>query len=59
MRRRIDWWIDGIVRRVGNEGAVENVRSDLEAKRFALQQADALARRVAPPGARQRGRRIA
>ncbi|MBI2168214.1 MAG: hypothetical protein HYU28_01750 [Actinobacteria bacterium] len=50
------WWVTGVIRRVGNEGALENVRRELEARRFALAQADALARRVASPEFRRRTR---
>lgn len=43
----MDWWIIGIVRRLGGQGALDNARTEIETRRFQLQQADAAARRVA------------
>jgi len=40
------WWITGIVRRFGTEGAVANVRMELEAQRLRLGQVDAAVRRL-------------
>ena len=42
------WWIVGFIRRLGHEGALENVRVELETARRSLEQAEAMARRVAP-----------
>lgn len=42
-------WIEALVRRLGTGGALDNVRFELERGRFADQQVDALARRMAPP----------
>lgn len=43
------WWITGMVKRLGTPGALENLRTHIEAERFRLERVEALARRLDPP----------
>lgn len=51
------WWTDGLFRRWGRDGALENVRVELERRRMSLERAEALARRVTPPREDSQARR--